>query len=583
MKNDLSMQIHRDLITLARKQRWLLSVCVLNGFLVGLAVIFQASLISQIVTRVFLQHQTLELLSGSFKALILVVFLRAGFVGFQNLATSRLAMEIKHFLRMSLYRHLLDLSPVQLAGEKSGEIDLAAIESIEGLDAYYSQFLPQLVLAALVPLSIAGSIFPRDVLSAGILLLTAPLLPVFMILIGSLAEKVTHRQWELLHRLSAAYLDTIQGLATLKFLNQSIQRGKDLEKINEDYRLTTLKVLRTTFLSAFVLEFISTISIAIVAVEIGIKLLYGQMGYATALFILILAPEFYLPLRTLGLRFHAAMSGSAAAEKIFRLLDLQPEVPPVVSPARRKIEGFFPIRFEQVFYQYNPSEKPILNGMNLDLREGEHLSLLGSSGSGKSTIVQLLMQFLKPTSGQISAGGIPLWEISRPDWLKQVAWVPQAPYLFTGTFRENLLIAKPGATQTEFDQAVKMAGLEEFLHSLESGSDTPIGEGGTRLSSGQAQRLAVARAFLKDSPLLILDEPTAYLDPETEEDLTAILGQLMRARTVLMIAHRLATVASADRIAVLENGQIIEEGVYGDLARAGGNFSRLLKAGGYAG
>jgi ATP-binding cassette subfamily C protein CydD len=571
------MLINRELINQAVRHRLMFFICILSGFFVGLAVIAQASLISRIINRVYLLHQPLTSLTGLFLILVPVICLRAGWVWLQNFSASRLAMDVKHSLRKTLFSHLLRLGPAFLNGEKSGEINSAAVEGIEGVDAYFSQYLPQLILAALVPLSIAAFILPRDLLSMIILLVTAPLVPIFMVLIGNLAEKVTRRQWETLNRLSAAYLDTIQGLTTLKLLNQSLRRAKELDRINEDYRLTTLKVLRITFLSAFVLEFISTISTAIVAVEIGLRLLYGQIGFESALFILILTPEFYLPLRTLGLRFHAGMNGSAAARRIFELLSIQPEVDFNLAAGKDSSGTIFPVAFSGVSYQYTGTENPILDGVSFTIHQGEHIALVGSSGSGKSTIVQLLLQFRFAQGGQITAGGTSLMEIPRGEWLRHTAWVSQTPYLFNTSIRENICLGKPDASGEEIDRAARQAGLAEFVDRLPGGYDTPVGEGGVKLSGGQAQRLAIARAYLKDAPLLILDEPTAFLDPETEEELQTICADLMKNRTVFMIAHRLATIHRADRILVLENGRIVEDGAFSTLSTAGGVFARRIR------
>lgn len=574
------MLIDRDLLRQAGKNRLALYICILCGFAVGLAVISQAYLISQIVQRVFLGRQSLEETAIIFYFLIAVVSLRAGLVWIQNIAASRLAAAVKSDLRKVLYRHLIALGPAYLNGEHSGEINAAAIEGIEGLDAYFSQYVPQIVLAALVPLSIAAMIFPRDGLSAGILLITAPLLPIFMALIGSIAQKVTGRQWKLLNHLSAAYLDTIQGLTTLKLFDQSERRGKELDQINEAYRLNTLSILRVTFLSAFVLEFIATISTAIVAVEIGIKLLYSQIPFDLALFILILTPEFYLPLRTLGLRFHAGMTGSAAARKIFEILALQPAETLSRDEPISKMETQFPIRFDKVTYQYPKMQNPTLDQLCFEINRGEKIALVGISGSGKSTIIQLLMKFLQPQEGKILVGGIPLNDIPQTRWMEQIGWVSQTPYLFNTTLGENLRLGKPGASQGEIDQAARWSGMEKVIQELPKGYDTPIGEGGLRLSAGQAQRLALARAFLKNAPFLILDEPTSYLDPELEADLQRTCYDLMTERTVLIIAHRLTTVYRADRILVLNQGRIAEMGTFLSLAAADGLFSQLIKSSG---
>jgi ATP-binding cassette subfamily C protein CydD len=412
-----------------------------------------------------------------------------------------------------------------------------------------------------------------------VLLLTAPLIPIFMVLIGNAADALTRRQWTSLSRMSAHFLDVLQGLATLRLFGRSREQLRTIAAISDQFRQATMGVLRVAFLSALVLEMVSTISTAVVAVQIGLRLLYGHLSFDQGFFVLLLAPEFYLPLRMLGTRFHAGMAGVAAAQRIFEVL----EVPALVPPASGKVAGKdlpsrFDIRFSDVHYAYEEGRRPALCGLSFHVDHGEKVALVGPSGAGKSTVAYLLLRFLEPDRGAIAVGSRPLPDLAPPIWREQVAWVPQDPYLFHGTVAENIRMARPAASPDEVAWAARQAHAEAFIEALPRSYDTVIGERGARLSGGEAQRLALARAFLKDAPLLILDEATANLDPEIEDLVRESMERLLQGRTALIIAHRLATVQRADRILAMAEGRIVEEGTHGALLQQGGLYQQLVGA-----
>ncbi|MCB8983476.1 MAG: thiol reductant ABC exporter subunit CydD [Ardenticatenaceae bacterium] len=543
----------------------LLLLTILLSSLGGAATVLQAYWLSQIVARVFLGGENLADVQRAVTWLVTAVLFRAALAWGRELSANHLAIGLKIDLRDRLFAHLLDLGPTFTQNEQTGELTAVLTHALDTLEAYFSQYLPQLFVAALIPLTILFVIFPVDWVTGLVLLLTAPLMPLFMVLIGRYAEALTQRQWGLLSRMSAHFLDVLQGLTTLKQLGQSRNQAANIAAITDRFRRTTLDVLRVAFLSALVLELLSTISVAIIAVSLGLRLLDGRFAFGTAFFILILAPEFYLPLRQLGQRFHAGMDGVAAANRIFALLAENPSLSPVGNGTRIFTDGtdengFLSVRFENVTVRYAGRSQPALQDVSLALPPGQTTALVGETGAGKSTIAHLLLGFVQPAAGHIWLGETRLEAVDTAVLRRHIAWVPQQPYLFDDTIANNIRLARPEADLEAVQNAARRAQLHDFVQSLPQGYETRIGERGARLSGGQAQRLALARAFLQDAPLLILDEPTAHLDPATESQIQAAIEALTAGRTTLIIAHRPNTIRHADQIIRLANGRVVERG-----------------------
>lgn len=489
---------------------------------------------------------------------LLVMVARAAVSCWGDLLAARTAGRVQNKLRLRLAEHLLRQSPVDLREERTGELVTTTVAGIEALEPYYAQYLPAKVLAMVVPSIILLAVLVMDPLSALVLLLTGPLIPLFMMLIGEAARTQTRKRWRSLGLLGAHFLDVLQGLATLKLLGRSQEQVQVIAEKSEAFRQETMAVLRVAFLSAFALETIATLSTAVIAVEVGMRLLYGRMSFAPALAVLLLAPEFYLPLRLLGQRFHAGMAGSEAAGRIFSLLD-QPLLPPVASSPDSRI------RLSHVTCAYPGERRPALCDVSLEIEPGTHTAIVGASGSGKTTLAYLLLGFLQPQQG----------EVHRPSGA--ISWVPQHPHLFQRTVLENIRLSQPNAGFAEVEEAARQARAEAFIRDLPQGWDTLVGERGARLSAGQVQRIALARALLRQAPIVILDEPTANLDEATAREVQETICKLTSGRTVITIAHRLDAVRGADRIIVLDQGRVAETGTHDELVRQCGHFERLFR------
>ncbi|GAA4554079.1 thiol reductant ABC exporter subunit CydD [Streptomyces collinus] len=530
------------LLRYARATRvFLVAVVALGAVGAGL-VIAQAMLIAEVVVGAF-QHRMAVSELGTPLLLLAAVAVGRALVGWlTELAAHRASAAVKSELRGRLLERAADLGPGWLSGQRTGSLVALATRGVDALDDYFSRYLPQLGLAVVVPVAVLARIVTEDWVSAAIIVGTLPLIPVFMVLIGWATQSRMDRQWQLLSRLSGHFLDVVAGLPTLKVFGRAKAQAESIRHITGEYRRATMRTLRIAFISSFALELLATISVALVAVTIGMRLVHGEMDLYIGLVILILAPEAYLPLRQVGAQYHAAAEGLAAAEEIFEVV----ETPAPASGSTAVPEGA--LSFEGVTVRYPGRSADAVSDMTFSVEPGETVALVGPSGAGKSTLLSVLLGFVRPDEGRVRAGGVDLAGADLEAWRSRIAWVPQRPHLYAGTIAENVRLARPDAGDDAVRQALRDAGALEFVDALPEGVDTVLGEDGTGLSAGQRQRLALARAFLADRPVLLLDEPTAALDGATEAEVVAAVRRLAGGRTVLLVVHRPALLEVADRV-----------------------------------
>ncbi len=542
------------LLHYARATRLFLAAVVALGLTGAALVVAQAMLIAEIVVGGFQQDLAVAELATPLLLLGAVAVGRAAVSWLTELAAHRASAAVKSELRGRLLEHASGLGPGWLSGQRSGSLAALATRGIDALDDYFARYLPQLGLAIVVPVAVLARIVTEDWVSAAIIVGTLPLIPLFMVLIGWVTQSRMDRQWGLLSRLSGHFLDVVAGLPTLKVFGRAKAQAESIREITSEYRRATMRTLRIAFLSSFALELLSTLSVALVAVTIGMRLVHGDLDLYTGLVILVLAPEAYLPLRAVGAQYHAAAEGLSAAEEVFEVLETgQRHTGPAAVPEVLRLE------IEEVSVHHEGRRGAAPERASLVVEPGETVALVGESGSGKSTLLNVLLGFTEPTTGTVRVGGVDLREIDTEEWWQQVAWVPQRPYLFAGTIADNVRLARPEADDAAVYEALREAGAEEFVAALPHGARTPLGEDGAGLSAGQRQRLALARAFLADRPVLLLDEPTAALDGETETAVVEAVGRLARGRTVLLVVHRPALLSVADRVVSLASASASAE------------------------
>ncbi|MEU7673223.1 thiol reductant ABC exporter subunit CydD [Micromonospora taraxaci] len=527
-----------------------LAVLALLGVLAAGLIVVQATALAAVLATAFDGRLDRPALS----AFVIAVAARSALVWAQGTVSARVAATVKATLRADLLGAVGRHGPGWVAGQRAGQVATLAGRGLDALDAYFTGYLPQLVLSVTVPVAVLARVVFADWSSAVIIALTLPLIPVFGALLGWQAQAATERQWRRLSLLGGHFLDMVAGLPTLRAFGRARAQTDVVRRMADGHRVATMKTLRIAFLSALVLELVATLSVALVAVPVGIRLLGGGLALQTALLVLLLTPEAYLPLRAAGSRFHASMEGLAALDEALTV-SAAPVAPraaegAAVPDARREI------RFEGVTVAYERTTA--LRDVTLTIRAGERIAVIGPSGAGKSTLLGLLLGFVTPTSGRITVGGVDLATADPDAWRRQLAWVPQRAHLFAASLADNIRLGAPDTPPDALATAVRDAALDDVVAGLPDGLDTLLGERGHGLSSGQRQRVALARAFLRNAPVVLLDEPTARLDTAAEAVVLDATRRLVAGRTALLVAHRPALLADADRILRVEDGRVTE-------------------------
>jgi thiol reductant ABC exporter CydD subunit len=542
------------LLQQAREARTALVADAVIGTFAALLVLAQAGLLADVAARSF-DGAPLRDVARPLVLLAAVVCARAATSWGFEVVGRRAAGRILSRLRLSLVERRLHDQPAALDGAESSELATLAVTGVDGLEATFARYLPQVVLAIVVPVAVLAVVASIDLVSAGIMLLTLPLVPVFMWLVGRYTETRTQERWQALAILAHHFADVVRGLPTLRAFNRADAQAEQIELVSDRYRVATMGTLRVAFLSGSVLELAATLAVALVAVTVGVRLVDGGLGFQAGLTVLVLAPELYLPIRNVAAQFHASADGAAVAG---RLLDLIEEPSPATAARSREAPDLrtATIRLERVSLSYPGRSRAALDDVDLEVAPGEAVALVGPSGAGKSTILSLLLRLVEPTEGRVLADGTDVAGIDPEAWRRQLAWLPQRPSLLRGTVAENILLALPHAGLEQVRAAAALAGAVEFVDALPEGFDTVVGDGGRPLSFGQVRRIALARAFLRDAALVILDEPTAHLDSESADRVAAAIDSYRGRCTLLLVSHSAELAARCDRIVRIEDGRV---------------------------
>jgi len=516
-------------------------------------------------------------------------------------------IKVKEQLRERLVNQIIQRGPIALKEEASGSLSSVVQTGVDQLEPYYSEFIPQMVMVMASTPLVFATVMWVDWISGLILLVTVPFIPVFMVLIGKMASNVNQEQWKKLQQMNGHFLDVLRGLPTLRLFGRVKRQAEIVAEVNETFRESTLKVLRISFLSALVLELVATLSTAVVSVSLGIRLIYGQMDFYSAFFILLMAPEYYQPIRQLGAKFHAAMGSRAAADTVFGYLDeenncdecrnsadtslnvqtddpiINQTVDPTVNQTINQtinptVDHTEPITLsvKSLSFAYN-SHSQALNKVTMTVPSRNKIAMVGPSGGGKSTLVAILLGFIQDYTGTIHINEQSKDEFDTTSWSRLFAYVPQNPKLFKASLWDNLVFANPHIDAKKVQEVVEKLGLTAWISQLPKGYETYIGEGGVALSGGQTQLIAIARALIKNAPILLMDEPTSALDSQTEERIRFVLDEELKDKSVIIIAHRIPTIQSADCIYYLDQGRILEQGSHDDLMSQQGSYYESIR------
>lgn len=561
---------------LAKEQKGRLAIIILSAVMSGIAIIAQGYLFVTIVDRVFLQGNHLYQVAPYLLWLIIALFARILFSYFSGRSGIKMATKAKGHLRNSLlFKFSTNPTQASLEGQ-SGEKVSVMMDTVDEIDSYFSSYIPQVVQSSIIPIMILIFIFMEHAATGVIILVTAPFIPLFMVLIGIRTKDKSQEQLDKMAAFSGKFLDTLQGLTTLKLYGRSTEQKETIEKSSLDFRDATMVVLKTAFVNSLVLEFISMLSMGLIALEIAIRMIVFQdLSFFTGFLMLILAPEFFAKLKELGSAFHSGRESMGAAQKLESELE---DIAQPVTFGEEDLNTDAPPEIKLVSANFSYGDYAFsLKNISAIIRPYEQIAIVGKTGSGKSTLLHVIAGLVSLSDGELIVNGKSQSDYKERDWFDQLSYISQDPYLFSGTIAENIAIGgRSDVTREEIESAAEKAGISELVESLDQGYDTPIGEAGRGLSGGERQRVAIARAFLKRPSVILFDEPTTGLDLQTERILQSSIQELAKDSTVITVAHRLHTIRNADKILFLENGELQAIGSHEDLLESVAAYRNMV-------
>ncbi|MCL1141220.1 heme ABC transporter permease/ATP-binding protein CydD [Shewanella gaetbuli] len=565
---------------------YFLKLATLLGVLNGIAIVGQAYCIANILHGVIMVQQTPAQLMEFFIGLAVMLAARSVIAYWRERFSFEAGRRLREDIRAAVMNKLVKLGPAFIKGKPAGAWASIVLEQVEDLHDFYSKYLPQMILAGFIPLLILVVVFPLNWAAGLVLLATAPLIPLFMILVGMGAADANRKNFTALSRLSGHFMDRIQGLSTLKLFNRAEAEIKQIHQASEDFRSRTMSVLRLAFLSSAVLEFFAALSIAVLAVYFGFSYLhhldFGHYGLGislfTGMFVLILAPEFYQPLRDLGTHYHAKAQAIGAAESLVELLEYpEPDNDAAQNSTKNSAIDLSAVSIKAIdFTVMTRSGTCLLGPISFDIKAGQHVAIVGTSGAGKTSLIQALLGFL-PFKGELLINGQAFESIDIAYWRQHLAWLGQDPQLFHGTFAENVALGNPQMSEQQMMDLLQQAQIADFVSQHPQGLNGMISDQSAGISVGQAQRIALARALGQQASIYILDEPTASLDEQSANAVMQSLSQAAMGKTAIMVTHKTDELTHADNILVIDKGQLIEQGRYAELVSANGHFCQLLQ------
>lgn len=576
------VMLNSRLLKESNYKKYYLLIVILGPLVNSIFILFLAFILAIIVDDIFIEKQDLNSIYVYLILFFLNTVIKSIINFFIESYIKNSSLEIEENIKQKSFESIISGNPYKIKKEKLGEIITTLTDGVEMTVPYFSEFIPQIATAIIIPLIIAVATIFADKWSALIMIVTYPLIPLFMILIGYKSQAVNEKQWKKLSILSSHFIDMLQGLSTLKIFGKSKLQEYKVITTSEKYRKATMEVLKIAFSSALVLELFSTISIAIIAISLGLRLVYGKIYFFSSFFILIITPDFYLSIRNLGLRFHASLNGKVAIEKIDSIIK-KLEYEGEICKSNKLDEGIFEIEVKNLNFSYG--NKKVLNSISFKIRKGEKIALVGESGSGKTTLINILSGFIKVDNDMVFINGNDINYIDKKEFLSKIALATQFPHIFNKTLENNVLLGIQNFGNNKshkickLNEIYKITKIDELQGKLGGGYKSLIGEGeNVSISGGEIQRIAFARALVKDPPIIILDEPSSSLDSKSEELFTEVIDSYLRTTTILIATHRLNTIKNSNNILVLNEGNLVEMGTHENLIHNRSTYYELVKS-----